>query len=147
MSERSLTKNLQLARLLLTALLAGGVVASFVLDWSANHLLHPDWHPHARFHGALLLFFLGGASAACLWLMWRDSTEPAAGIRASAVVAISFWMPLFYIPFVLPGSTWWAGTPGAEPRWAGQIVYPNLIVAGLCILVALAALRLCSSKS
>ena len=99
MSERSLTKPARLARLLTTVLLTVGAAMSFYLDWSANHLLHPGWHPHARFHGALLLFFLAGASGACLWLMWRESQEPAVGIQAAAMVAISYWTPLFYSTF------------------------------------------------
>lgn len=49
--------KLTAARIILTIVLVAGVVASFVLDWSANHLLNPAWHAHARFHGALLLFF------------------------------------------------------------------------------------------
>ena len=53
---------LRIARLILTIELVLGVFLSFLLDWSSNHLLHPEWHPHARYHGALLLFFLAGAS-------------------------------------------------------------------------------------
>lgn len=125
------------ARLTMSAVLIAGAISSFILDWRANHLLNPDWHPHAKFHGALLLFFLSGVSATGLWLLWRQSKEPEVALKAAAFISLSFWTPLFYIPFLLPTSTWWAGTAGAEPRLAGYIVYPNLLVAGVFLLLTI----------
>jgi hypothetical protein len=52
--------RIKVARMLMTSVLLGGSLLSFVLDWSSNHLLNPLWHPHARFHGALLLFLFAG---------------------------------------------------------------------------------------
>jgi hypothetical protein len=127
-----------LAKIIMSLVLALGAVSSFVLDWSPNHLLNPAWHPHARFHGALLLFFLGGVSATGIWLLWRKSSEPLLAVKVASLISVSFWIPLFFIPFLLPSSTWWAGEPGAEPRIEGQIVYPNLVVAGFFILATLA---------
>ena len=125
---------MRIARVILTVELALGVVLSFLLDWSSNHLLHPAWHPHARFHGALLLFFLAGTSATALWLLWRRSMEPLVAIDVAVLVMVAFWTPLFYITSVLPGSTAWAGPAGAEP-----LFLPNLAVAALFLMVALAA--------
>src|SRR5947208_3794873 len=99
----------QSGRWLITLVLTATTILSFGLDWSANHLLNPLWHPHAKFHGALLLFMLAGVSATGIWLMWRKSTETAVAVRASALLSLSFWTPLFYITSVLPGSTSWAG--------------------------------------
>ncbi|MFN7929495.1 MAG: DUF6640 family protein [Blastocatellia bacterium] len=112
-----------------------GVISSFVLDWSPNHLLHPAWHPHARFHGALLLFFLAGVSATGIWLLWRQSQEPELAIKVATLISCCFWMPLFYVPFLLPAATWWAGEAGKEPRYLGQIIYPNLVTAGGFVLL------------
>lgn len=123
--------NLKLARIILTGILSVGTISSFILDWSSNHLLHPAWHPHARFHGALLLFFLAGVSALGVWLLWRPSQEPELAIKIASLISCCFWLPLFYIPFFLPASTWWAGEVGKEPRYFGVIVYPNLVVAGI----------------
>ncbi|MBI2687819.1 MAG: hypothetical protein HYX27_16030 [Acidobacteria bacterium] len=133
--------RLNLARLLLSLILAATTVASFILDWSPNHLLNPLWHPHARFHGALLLFLLAGVSTTAIWLLWRDSAEPAVAVRAAAMLSLSFWTPLFYITSVLPGSTSWAGMPGADPRLTGSLVTPNLIVAA--VFVALTIFSAC----
>jgi len=37
----------EVARFILTGVLLAGAAASFVLDWSANHLLNPAWPGHA----------------------------------------------------------------------------------------------------
>jgi hypothetical protein len=127
------------ARILMTIVLLGGSILSFVLDWSPNHLLNPLWHPHARFHGALLLFLLAGVSALGTWLLWRRSPEPDLGFKVGLGIALAYWTPLFYIPFLLPSSTWWAGRPGAEPHVDGVLIYPNLIVAAVFLLASLFA--------
>jgi hypothetical protein len=139
--------KLVIPRLMLSFVLVAGVVASFALDWSDNHLLNPGWTGHARFHGALLLFFLAGASATALWLLWRDSREPEVAVAAASAIAAAFWTPLFYITWVLPGSTAWAGNPNAIPTLAGHVFYPNLAVgAGFLALTAL-AWRIASSHT
>src|SRR5947199_8947549 len=102
---------------LLTAVLVIGTVSSFVLDWRPNHLLNPAWHPHARFHGGLLLFTLAGVTATALWLLWRRSAEPYVAVKAAALLALSFWTTLFYVNSMVPGSSPWAGEPGHEPHW------------------------------
>ena len=134
--------RIKLAKIIMTFVLLGGSILSFILDWSSNHLLNPAWHPHARFHGALLLFLLTGVSIVGAWLLWRDSREPEVAMKVAAFIAVSYWTPLFYIPFLLPGSSWWAGRPGSEPRIDGLIVYPNLVVAAIFLLLTLLAYRM-----
>src|SRR5215218_8134907 len=121
--------RLRLARFILTFVLLAGAVLSLALDWSANHLLNPAWHGHARFHGALLLFLLAGVSLTGIWLLWRNGKEPDVAVRAAALISASFWTPLFYITYLLPGSTAWAGDPGKIPHLGGAVFYPNLAVA------------------
>jgi hypothetical protein len=128
--------------MLMTAVLAATTIASFVLDWSPNHLLNPLWHPHARFHGALLLFMLAGVSATALWLLWRDSREPHIALRSSALLSLAFWTPLFYITTILPSSNSWAGAPATDPRLHGSLVTPNLLVAAAFVALTLAGLFL-----
>ena len=128
-----------MARIMLSAVLVTGVVASFALDWSANHLLNPAWHGHARFHGALLLFFLAGVSSTALWMLWRKTREPEVAIAVAAATSASFWTPLFYITSILPGSTAWAGDPNSVPTIAGHVFLPNLgVAAGFLAVTALA---------
>lgn len=139
--------RLKLARFILTGVLLLGAALSFALDWSANHLLNPAWHGHARFHGALLLFLLAGVSLTGVWLLWRDSKEPGVAVKAAALISASFWTPLFYITSVLPGSTAWAGDPNAIPHLAGFTFYPNLAVAAAFLLMTAIAWRLGASAT
>lgn len=130
----------KLPRILMSFILLSSSALSFLLDWSPNHVLNPLWHPHARFHGALLLFFLAGVACTGTWLLWRRSAEPRIACTVAALLSASYWTPLFYIPFVLPSSSWWAGRPGAEPHIAGMVFYPNLAVAALYLLLTAIAL-------
>lgn len=134
--------RLTFSRLVLSVLLSTSTVASFVLDWKSNHLLNPAWHPHARFHGGLLLFTLAGVAATALWLLWRRSPEPLLGLRAATALLLAYWTPLFYVNSLVPGSSLWAGPSGEEPRWGDTIVYPNLVVAALFVIAAIVALRI-----
>ncbi|MGH9589318.1 MAG: DUF6640 family protein [Terracidiphilus sp.] len=134
--------RIAVARFLMSLILLCGSALSFVLDWRSNHLLDPLWVPHARFHGALLLFFLAGVSAMGIWLLWRKSAEPRLAFKIGFIISIAYWTPLFYIPFALPSSSWWAGRPGAEPRLDGFVFYPNLIVAAIFLAASLLAYRL-----
>jgi hypothetical protein len=134
--------RMKLAKILMTFVLAGGAILGFALDWSGNHLLNPAWHPHARFHGALLLFLLSGVSATGVWLLWRNSAEPETAMTAAALISTSFWTPFFYVTWLLPGSTLWAGPPDSIPHLGGMVFYPNVAVAGLFLLLTGAAYAL-----
>lgn len=130
--------RVQAGRWLLTVVLLGGAIMSFAFDWSGNHLLNPLWHPHARFHAAILLFLFAGAAGVGAWLLWRPTREPAVAFHAASLLSLAYWMPYFYVPYLLPGSSYWAGVPGHEPRIMGGIVYPNLLVVGLCVVLTAA---------
>lgn len=120
-------------RVILTFVLIGGSVLSFLLDWSPNHLLNPLWHPHARYHSAILLFLFAGVAATASWLLWRNATEPRAAFTAAALFSLSYWSPFFYVPLLLRPASYWAGIPGREPHLFGVLVYPNLLVVGFFV--------------
>jgi hypothetical protein len=126
-----------LGKLILTFVLIGGSAMSFGLDWRANHLLNPLWHPHARYHAAVLLFMFAGTACVGTWLLWRPSKEPSVACTAATLLALAYWTPFLYVPFLLPQASYWAGMPGQEPRIAGMIVYPNLFVIGAFVLFAM----------
>jgi hypothetical protein len=90
---------------------------------------------------------LAGVSGTAIWILWRKSTEPEIALRAAALLALSFWTPLFYITSVLPQSTSWAGAPGTDPRLHGSLVTPNLIVAAVFVVFAAVALVLSVSRA
>lgn len=128
----------RLGRLILTFVLVGGAIMSFILDWRANHLLNPLWHPHARYHSAILLFLFAGVASVGAWLLWRRSKEPGVAFTAASLISLAYWTPFYYVPFLLPSASYWAGTPGREPRIAGAIVYPNLVVISIFVLLTVA---------
>lgn len=129
------------SKLLMTFVLVVQAALGFLLDWTPNHLLNPAWHPHARFHGALLLFLLAGCSATCLWLIWRESKEPRIALIASAAISAAFWAPFFFVTALLPGSTLWAGDPSSVPHIAGHQYFPNVVVAALFLVLIAISLR------
>lgn len=108
---------------------------SFLLDWSSNHLLNPLWHPHARYHAAILLFLFAGAAATATWLLWRQSKEPEVAFTAASLLSLAYWTPFFYVPLLLPQSSYWAGIAGHEPRLSGVLIYPNLVVVALFVVL------------
>ena len=115
---------------------------SFILDWRGNHLLNPLWHPHARFHAAILLFLFAGVACVATWLMWRQSKEPDIAVTVAALLSVAYWTPFLYVPFLLPSASYWAGIPGHEPRIMGVVFYPNLAVVSVLILLTGAGWRL-----
>jgi hypothetical protein len=139
--------NPKLGKYLLTFVLATQAILGFVLDWEPNHLLNPAWHPHARFHGGLLLFLLAGVSGTGLWLLWRDSKEPAVARKAAALISLSFWTPFLYVGAIVPGATPWAGIAESVPHIAGYVFYPNVAVAVLFQVLTVVAWRLSSYRS
>jgi tryptophan-rich sensory protein len=137
-SEREVAmRQAAIGRILLTFVLLGGSIMSFVLDWSPNHLLNPLWHPHARYHSAILLFFFAGVAMTAMWLLWRPSPEPRTAFTAAALLSLSYWTPFFYVPLLLKPASYWAGTPGHEPHIHGILIYPNLLVVGLFVALTL----------
>ena len=131
-----------LAKWIMTFVLLLQAILGFVLDWSPNHLLNPEWHAHARFHGALLLFLLTGVSGTGIWLLWRKSKEPEVAIKVAGLISYSFWTPFFYVTYLLPSSTLWAGQAGSVPHIAGWVFYPNVAVAAVFLVITGVAWRL-----
>jgi hypothetical protein len=124
-----------LGRCFLTFVLMGGAAMSFILDWSSNHLLNPLWHSHARYHAAILLFLYAGTASVATWLLWRRSKEPHVAFTTASLLSLSYWTPFFYVPFLLPQASYWAGIPGHEPRILGAVIYPNLIVVAIFVIL------------
>jgi hypothetical protein len=129
-----MNRNL-LGKCLLTLVLLGGTAMSFLLDWSSNHLLNPLWHPHARYHAAILLFLFAGTACTATWLLWRRSKEPRVAFTAASLLSLAYWTPFFYVPSLLPQASYWAGIPGHEPRISGVVIYPNLIVVAIFVVL------------
>ena len=81
-----------------------------------------------------------------VWLLWRQSKEPEVAIVVAAVISLSFWTPFFYITFLLPSATLWAGDPARVPHLAGSVFYPNVAVAGIFLVLTAAAYWISGSR-
>lgn len=136
-----------IGKCLLTLVLIGGSAMSFLLDWSPNHLLNPLWHPHARYHAAILLFLFAGTACVGTWLLWRRSKEPAVACAAASLLSLAYWTPFFYVPLLLPQASYWASIPSHEPRIYGAIIYPNLVVITVFVLLTVFGWSLCRSQT
>ena len=66
---------------------------------------------------------------------------------AASLLSLAYWTPFFYVPLLLPESSYWAGIPGNEAWILGVMVYPNLIVVAVFIILAAAGWGLGRSSS
>lgn len=74
------------------------------LGWTGHHIFNPEWHPHARFHGAQLSFLIVALSLGCGWLLWRRSVEPRLAVGLVVAVLVLFWAGEFFA-FAIPGAS------------------------------------------
>jgi hypothetical protein len=124
-----------LGRSILSFVLVVGAVVSTAVDWNTSHLFNPTWHPHARFHDALFLLIIDAMSLVALWLLWRRSKEPEIGLKVAALLSAAIWTPFFYITPLIPGTSLLAAEDVPVLRVAGMSFPPNLIVAGVLLLL------------
>jgi len=125
----------KLGKIIISFVLIVGAIVSVAVDWNDTHLFNPDWHPHARFHDALMLALLCGVSAIGLWQLWRKSAEPELAIKIAALIIVAFWLPFFWITWLVPGTSLLAteGVSELVLHLGGLNIYPNVIIAGVLL--------------
>lgn len=79
--------------MLSVALVASALIATAV-DWNHSHLFHPDWHPHARFHGTLFILLTDAMCALALWLLWRRGAEQRLPFQVGLWVMLALWLAI-----------------------------------------------------
>jgi hypothetical protein len=126
----------KISRILLSVVLVSSAAVSVAVDWNESHLFNPEWHPHAKFHDAVMLWLLCGCSIMALRLLWRRTTEPAIAYAVATLVPIIFWSPFFFVTLIIPGTSLQADLQEAVPKIAGISVYPNVAVATVSIILA-----------
>jgi hypothetical protein len=131
-------KRNKFGKFILSFVLVVGAIVSTAVDWNTTHLFNPAWHPHARFHDALFLLFLDATTLVMLWLLWRQSTEPAVGIKAAALYSAAVWTPFLYIEAFIPGTSLLASADVPVLSVAGMVLAPNLIIAIVMIVLTIA---------
>ena len=127
----------RLGKFILGFVLVVGAVISTAVDWNTTHLFNPAWHPHARFHDALFLLLLDGATLIVLWLLWRPSREPGVAIATATLFALAVWTPFLYIEALIPGTSLLASNDVPVLKLAGLVLPPNLAIAIVLIVLTL----------
>jgi hypothetical protein len=131
-------RRTRLGKFILSFLLVVGAVVSTAVDWNETHLFNPAWHPHARFHDGLFLALLDGTTLIMLWLLWRPSREPAVAVTATTLYLLAVWTPFFYIEALIPGTSLLASADVPVLTLGSVSVPPNLAVAIVVVMLALA---------
>lgn len=127
----------KISRILLSIVLVSTALVSIAVDWNTTHLFNPEWHPHAKFHDAVMLWLLAGMSIVALWLLWRRSAEPAIAYTVAMLVPVIFWAPFFFVTWIIPGTSLKADPKETLPMVAGIPIYPNVVVATVSVTLAL----------
>jgi Family of unknown function (DUF6640) len=127
----------KLGKFILSFVLVVGAIVATAVDWNTTHLFNPAWHPHARFHDALFLLLLDGATLIVLWLLWRPSREPGVAIAVATLFALAVWTPFLYIEALIPGTSLLASADVPLVRLVGLALPPNLLVAIVLFLLTL----------
>jgi len=128
---------MRLGKFILSFVLVVGAIISTAVDWNTTHLFNPAWHPHARFHDALFLLLLDGASLIMLWLLWRPSREPAVAVTAATLFALAVWTPFLYIEALIPGTSLLASADVPVLTLGGLVLPPNLVIAIVLVFLTL----------
>lgn len=128
----------RMGKFILSFVLVVGAIVSTAVDWNTTHLFNPAWPPHARFHDALFLALLDGATLIVLWLLWRRSREPAVAITTAALFSLAVWTPFFYIEALIPGTSLLVSPDMPVLKLGSLALPPNLAVAIVLALLTLA---------
>jgi hypothetical protein len=122
----------KVGKAILTFAVVAFPIIGILADWNKTHVFNPVWHPHARYHAASMSVIVCCVSAIGIWLLWRRSTEPELGIKVAALLALTLWMPFFYVTSLASGSSLWIGdaaTPVPYRQVAGITLYPQVVLA------------------
>jgi hypothetical protein len=120
---------------ILTFVIAVFPVINVLADWNKTHLFNPTWHPHARFHAAVMSLIVWCVSAIALCLLWRRSKEPELGVKAAALLALTLWTPFLYADRLVAGSSQSVDYPATAhvPQVAGIVLYPQVVLALMAV--------------
>ncbi|MEL7218138.1 MAG: DUF6640 family protein [Pseudomonadota bacterium] len=87
-----------LIKCVLTAATAAYGFAPIVADLNETHLFNPDWSPHARMHGAWLLFSGACIAGFSLFKVWVHDQLVVPSVVGLLFVS-GFWLATLTAPF------------------------------------------------
>lgn len=136
-SDRSRTGAYGVGRFLTTLALIATPVALTIFLFNEDHALNPAWHPHARFHGAMLAWFGITMSLLGLWLLWRNSGERKVGALAAAAIVFLLWSGEIFASFIpRTGLTPDLANPNSVGLPLGIEIHGNILFTGLMIILS-----------
>lgn len=92
-----------LARVLVTFATLVTLIGSNLADWNNTHLFSELWSPHAKLHGAWMIFTQSLLSLYCLYLLWWPRRGQSPAVRAAAVIQACIWVA-FLPAMLVPGT-------------------------------------------
>jgi hypothetical protein len=90
------------ARVLVTIATLVTLIGSNAADWNTTHLFSAQWSPHAKLHGAWMIFAYSLLSLYCLYLVWRPRKAQLRSTRVAAVIQLCIWLA-FFPALLVPG--------------------------------------------
>ena len=140
MSTRTLsagTRHWTLARILV-ALVAvftfgGALIADALSPMAAQHILNPNWSPHAKFHDAQYIVMCMVLGALALALLSRRRGDGHAALLISAALLTAPWLGMF-------GALVFPGTSMRDPEFDVPSAYvlgmhPQILTAAGALLI------------
>jgi hypothetical protein len=91
-----------LARILVTLATLMTLIGSNAADWNSTHLFSDQWSPHAKLHGAWMIFAFSLLSLYGLYLVWWPRKAPERSTRVAAVLQLCIWLA-FFPAMLVPG--------------------------------------------
>lgn len=143
-TTRSATRHWTIARILVAMVavftLGGALIADALSPMAAQHILNPNWSPHAKFHDAqyIVMSILLGALA--LVLLSRRRGDGHDALLISAALLATPWLGMF-------GALLFPGTSMRDPEFDVPSAYvlgvhPQILTAAGALLILGAAVVL-----
>jgi hypothetical protein len=101
----SANARLLAARIILTVIAVGTIVAPYLADWNATHIYNAQWPPHAKFHNAQTMVLGTLMGLAGLFFTWRRGMDVRVTLLAGWLFTGFYWISQVFA-FGFPGVAW-----------------------------------------
>ena len=143
-SARHWTVDRILVAVIALITLVGAFIADFVSSGAAQHILNPNWPPHAKFHDAQYVVMSMLLAVIALILLSRRRFDGYGDLLASAAILATPWLGMF-------GALMFPGTSMLDPEFDVPSAYvlglhPQVLIAGVQLAVLLFAVALATRR-
>jgi hypothetical protein len=92
----------QVARIPVSVAALVTLIGSNLADWNQTHLFSELWSPHAKVHGAWMIFAFSLLSLYCLYLLWAPPDKQPWHTRTAVIIQACIWLA-FFPALLVPG--------------------------------------------